>query len=75
MCTILARDSPLLGEGAVDVLLQSCVTFPFCFSFSTSPEAEAAVEALDGESLLGKVIQCNIARFKKDLKKKKNTSG
>ena len=45
------------------------------FSFAESSEAEAAVAALDGESALGKVIQCNIARFKKHIKKKKDTKG
>jgi len=44
-------------------------------SYSESSEAEAAVQALNGESVLGKVIQCNIARFKKDIKKKKDTKG
>ena len=41
------------------------------FSFSTSKEAEAAVEAMDGEVLLGNKIQCNVARFKKDVKKQR----
>ena len=47
----------------------------FCFSYSEPAEAEAAVKALDGESVLGKVIQCNIAKFKKHIKKKKETKG
>ena len=45
------------------------------FSYSEPAEAEAAVKALDGESVLGKVIQCNIAKFKKHIKKKKETKG
>ena len=45
------------------------------FSYSKSTEAEEAAKAMDGEELLGKSIQCNIARFKKDVKKKKNKAG
>ena len=47
----------------------------FCFSYSEPSEAEAAAKTLDGESVLGKVIQCNIAKFKKHIKKKKDTKG
>ena len=47
----------------------------YFFSYSEPAEAEAAVKALDGESVLGKVIQCNIAKFKKHIKKKKETKG
>ena len=43
-------------------------------SYSESSEVEATVKALDSESVLGKVIQRNIARFKKHIKKKKDTS-
>ena len=47
----------------------------YLFSYSEPAEAEAAVQALDGESVLGKVIQCNIAKFKKHIKKKKEKKG
>jgi len=40
-------------------------------SFSQSKDAEEAVKSMDGEKLFGKTFNCNIARFKKDVKKKK----
>jgi len=40
-------------------------------SFSQSKEAEEAVKSMDGEKLFGKTLNCNVARFKKDVKKKK----
>ena len=41
------------------------------FSYSSSKEAEEAVSGMDGTELLGQTIQCNIARFKKDVKRKR----
>ena len=45
-------------------------------SFSNAEEAEAAVKSLDGESVGGKIIQCNVAKFKKNqgAKRKANHS-
>ena len=40
-------------------------------SYSSSIEAENAAKALDGENVNGRVIQCNIAKFRKGAKKKK----
>ena len=43
-------------------------------SYSNTEEAEAAVEALDGENVGGKNIQCNVAKFKKNQGSKKKVS-
>ena len=40
-------------------------------SYSSPTEAQAAAEALDGESVQGRVIECNIAKFQKGGKKKR----
>ena len=40
-------------------------------SYSSPTEAQAAAEALDGESVHGRVIECNIAKFQKGGKKKR----
>ena len=43
-------------------------------SYSNAEEAETAVKSLDGESVGGKIIQCNVAKFKKNQGSKKNVN-
>jgi len=43
-------------------------------SYSNAEEAEIAVKSLDGESVGGKNIQCNVAKFKKNQGAKKKTN-
>ena len=43
-------------------------------SYSNAEEAETAVKSLDGESVGGKIIQCNVAKFKKNQGSKKKAN-
>merc|ERR1711997_1384384 len=43
-------------------------------SYSNAEEAEASVKSLDGESVGGKNIQCNVAKFKKNQGAKKKAN-
>ena len=43
-------------------------------SYSNAEEAEEAVKVLDGENVGGKIIQCNVAKFKKNQGSKKKVN-
>ena len=58
------------AHGSVQDLYNPGKGFIFV-SYSSAEEAEAAVKSLDGESVGGKVIQCNVAKFKKNQGQKK----